>query len=737
MRSENRNGLTFYRILYSLLAIVLVMALLNVTLISYMKTGFIDAHVGMLTETLSHSSALLDEVLLAGRSVCGTLQMSPDIMNLGRTKRQNLQESNALWESVSDQLAAASALQGYFHEISIYVYGRDYLATAEGSTGKETFFSNRYSGNADEFYRLLEETHSVYNIRKLTFPPPERKLKTYADSSLVMLQTLRTNGLPWGTLIITLKPEKLIDSLSQYLLPECLPYVLLDGKIIAAAQNAEISPDELPAAPFTGYIDGVGIVMRVHSHHSSSLEYLVIEPEESILPKYTNILITANAVLFLAVILLGLLSLLLSRRLYSPIHTLMREYGGEVGPSTNEGEVLMQALKALNQENKTIRRTLDSSTDLIRDALLYHLLRGHSEEDPVLVSRYLEDGGRAGKFYSFVVNVRPGAEDEDEGRILTRIRRDVDSLIISMVRTGETEYVLVTYPLDEKQFMEFVRSVEEAVDELAGLYPASLIVASVGAGCTHISLIASGFREARERIFSHSILENHIFLRPDTPANTAREFIPVNMETCLSALIAEGSEEKAREYIASILERNRKKNISVQKYVSVAYLINMVLFRAAPASEDDRQDTGRMIYIHPSHTFIRAEQLDMILSENLSLLMAGPDGEGDDFDRIKSFVDEHFADGINLSITAEHFGYNASYLSRYFKQRAGINFLDYLNRKKVESACLMLRGTKESIRTIGEKAGFSSANQFIVTFERLVGATPGAFRKQHHIPSGG
>ena len=729
MPSKRRNGQIFYRTLYSLLTIVLVMALLNAVLISYMKTGFIDAHIDVLTETLDHSATLLDEALRSGRSIYSSLQSSPDIASLISLPQQNLKDSYITRSSISDQLAAISTSHNYISEIYIYIYDQDYLITTNGTTEKSTFFHNRFAGEADEFYRQLEEPHFLNNIRKLPFGPSDKKLQNYTYSSLAMMQTLRTDGRAWGTLIIMLNPDKLTDSLARYLLPDCRPYVLIDGEIVAANQNAQIDIEALPETPYIGYVHGTGIVMRVASEYSSSLEYLVVEPEESILPKYTNVIITVNAVLFLAVILFALLSLLLSRRLYSPIHTLMREFGEDVGPSTNEGEVLMTAIKTLNQENKTIQHTLDSSAGLIRDALLYHLLRGHGEEDPVLISRYLEPDKHSGKFYSFVINIRPGAEEEDSVEvILRRIRQDIDSLAISLIKTGETEYVLVSYPLDDKQFAFFVRAMQAAIADMADRYPASLIVSSVGAGCAHISLISSGFREARERIFSHSILENHVFIHPDAPGNTARELIPFNMETTLASFISAGETEKAWDYIASILDRNRKKNISAQKYVSVAYLINTVLFRAS--SMDDKQDAKQMLHIHPSHTFVRSESLDIILQENLTLLMVGPASSPDDFDRIKAFVDEHFMENINLSVTAAHFGYNVSYLSRYFKQRAGINFLDYLNRKKVEAACQLLLGSKESIRSIAEKTGFGSASQFIVTFERLVGTTPGAFRKQ-------
>ncbi len=52
-------------------------------------------------------------------------------------------------------------------------------------------------------------------------------------------------------------------------------------------------------------------------------------------------------------------------------------------------------------------------------------------------------------------------------------------------------------------------------------------------------------------------------------------------------------------------------------------------------------------------------------------------------ERVVNYVDEHFAEDINLTIVASNLGYTSGYISRLFKQARGVKFTDYLNRRRI------------------------------------------------------
>ena len=71
-----------------------------------------------------------------------------------------------------------------------------------------------------------------------------------------------------------------------------------------------------------------------------------------------------------------------------------------------------------------------------------------------------------------------------------------------------------------------------------------------------------------------------------------------------------------------------------------------------------------------------------------------------------------------------------SYMSTQFKKETGINFLDYLNRYRIERSRLLLQMTEMTVEEIGFRTGFSSAKNFIRVFKKYTDTSPGMFREQ-------
>ena len=94
---------------------------------------------------------------------------------------------------------------------------------------------------------------------------------------------------------------------------------------------------------------------------------------------------------------------------------------------------------------------------------------------------------------------------------------------------------------------------------------------------------------------------------------------------------------------------------------------------------------------------------------------------------------EKFSDNsLSIAQIAEQVGFNASYLSTYFKLHVGIGLLDYLQRYRILSAKkLLLETPYQSLSQIAEQTGFTSVPSLIRVFKKLEGTTPGEYRKQH------
>ena len=74
------------------------------------------------------------------------------------------------------------------------------------------------------------------------------------------------------------------------------------------------------------------------------------------------------------------------------------------------------------------------------------------------------------------------------------------------------------------------------------------------------------------------------------------------------------------------------------------------------------------------------------------------------------------------------------HFARQFKAATGLPPHQYVITRRVERAKLLLQaGTDLSLAEVAAEAGFSDQSQFSQHFKRVVGATPGQYRKSARI----
>lgn len=93
------------------------------------------------------------------------------------------------------------------------------------------------------------------------------------------------------------------------------------------------------------------------------------------------------------------------------------------------------------------------------------------------------------------------------------------------------------------------------------------------------------------------------------------------------------------------------------------------------------------------------------------------------------FISSHYMESVTMADIAEAAGYSPNYLSRKFREAAGIGVHEYLAFIRLQHAALELLTTDDSITEIALRCGFSDSNYFKDTFKKRYGVTPRAYRK--------
>ena len=104
--------------------------------------------------------------------------------------------------------------------------------------------------------------------------------------------------------------------------------------------------------------------------------------------------------------------------------------------------------------------------------------------------------------------------------------------------------------------------------------------------------------------------------------------------------------------------------------------------------------------------------------------------QGGKIDRILNYIHLHYFENLNLAELADYFNMSETYLSRYFKEKVGQNYMTYLNDVRVQNAVLDLSQTDKSITAIAMDNGFSTPSVFNRHFKSKFGKTPSEYRKE-------
>ncbi|MBD2845557.1 response regulator [Paenibacillus sp. IB182496] len=97
--------------------------------------------------------------------------------------------------------------------------------------------------------------------------------------------------------------------------------------------------------------------------------------------------------------------------------------------------------------------------------------------------------------------------------------------------------------------------------------------------------------------------------------------------------------------------------------------------------------------------------------------------------QVIEFVERHYAGVCNLSAAAEHVHFNPTYLSTMFKKETGEGFVNYVTKRRMSQAKLLLANTDLKITEISSRIGYDDPNYFTRTFRKVCGVAPNQFRK--------
>jgi len=97
------------------------------------------------------------------------------------------------------------------------------------------------------------------------------------------------------------------------------------------------------------------------------------------------------------------------------------------------------------------------------------------------------------------------------------------------------------------------------------------------------------------------------------------------------------------------------------------------------------------------------------------------------------YINENLDGNLNLDILSEKAFLSSDYYSRLFLKITKCRPIEYIQRKRVEKAHLLLATTYLSLENIAEQTGINSVSYLSRLFKRYTGLSPSKYRKERFI----
>ena len=98
-------------------------------------------------------------------------------------------------------------------------------------------------------------------------------------------------------------------------------------------------------------------------------------------------------------------------------------------------------------------------------------------------------------------------------------------------------------------------------------------------------------------------------------------------------------------------------------------------------------------------------------------------------ERIKNYIDDNFLNNLSIKSLSEDLGISQYYLIRSFKKTTGYSPMQYIINRKIGEAQNLLINTDYPVVQIASMIGYDNPNYFNALFTKIIGMSPGKYRK--------
>lgn len=264
---------------------------------------------------------------------------------------------------------------------------------------------------------------------------------------------------------------------------------------------------------------------------------------------------------------------------------------------------------------------------------------------------------------------------------------------------------------------------------------------AVGVATNRLSGLSSCYQDANrafayrhifpsQHIFTSEQLKTEQYVPDESQINKidAGKFDPMIIRYFVQTGTLNEVDTFTDEYLQSL--ESSMHSILFRYYLLVSIRVNVEL--ALNEAEVDSEEIANSLPTFDTN--ITAEEVKPYLKEALTVAIKMRDAEAqkrgnDIINNAVDYINEHYADeDISLDSVAEEINISANYLSALFSNKVGLSFVEYITKKRMAKARILLRSTSKKSGEIANEIGYKDPRYFSFVFKKNQGCTPSQYR---------
>lgn len=534
----------------------------------------------------------------------------------------------------------------------------------------------------------------------------------------------------------------------------------LIGKPLSA--TGYISPEQLEgrSGQFTKEVHGDTYSVIYYKSDFNNWTYVSTIDVASLTKESTKIGLYTLAVCLVLLFFSMITVLLGSRRMYTPIKRLMRLFGDTVPQDKhgriNEFQVIGEQVASLFQSKSRLENEVRHHVSQVRTFFLIRVCQGHVKTGE------LYDRLRQFGFASQVDNWKIMAvltlqidtleqtrySKQDQDLLLFAIQNMIEELVPSEKRLTpvliDATIVLLTGSANKgtAEFNNYLYGLTEHLQQQIKAYLDLSVSIGISLPFTDWHDIPGAYREGLDALRHRIKLGEGIIIQYDV-INSGKHHLnlnyPQHIELELIDAVKLADEDAAREYLKQFLNAVFEVELTPQEYqIPLARLLNnlLIIMQESGISLYQIQHTNASLFEQLTKLQF-ASEIEIwfwshIVQPMIQIFRDRQDAQYQNIsEKIIDLIQKYYDTDLTLEQCASLLHYNANYLSSVFRKETNYSFSEYLATYRFNMAKKWLAETDMTIKDIAAKLCYNNSQNFIRSFRKHEGMTPGQYREKH------